>query len=978
MVDPSMSYLVQQQELLREIRDELRSGRQQSANMPGAGGAAVARPTSTFVQAQLQADRALAGEWGTFGWTNAYSPVFKSSLTSDIAASMGLQRSPNTLTQSEFQDLSADSLNRRAAGFFPGLVAGGFAGRSSSLASEIFAASGRFMRAGDTGVGPLGMGMGMHGAYGLATSIQLQAATDMRMSGRDYNAVASTGIQSGQFDFVRSTSEFLSKFKELKDATADLTRTMRMSVEEVSKSMGALRQFGVADVAEQSRMLTQMSASARVAGITPGEMTSTVRTAIDRGLSMGIGARASMGLATSNMMTVRGMSRDGILSTEVLAAGGGAQGIEAAMTGGMQQFLSSNAGFLALAGGGSGDHLDRMYAGLAKGGSVFGMMNQEAGRLDKLSKISGAGTRALYDSYVDQQLGLLGITDLDSDDAQGAMYTMSRNTMGNAGGLAYARSRGRRGRRVAYRAEHAAELDMLRSEDALTADAQYLNESAVGDMRKLGAVVGATTGGWYRSSVRALASGHGGYFGRGSRYDADGRAIRAGTLEDTVSDAGWEAAMLGNPAAAQQGTLRFADTGVGAWRGFATAGVVGTATLVGGFAGSFVSPVLGTMAGATLAGGAAAVFMSGRSGSNAEVANAEAYIAASMAVKTASGVRGKQHLGLLSGDDEFRALINDQDSLTATTSTRRADQLTRIAAKHGLGVQDVADAALAVGGAPTLMDTYHSGARLSAGQTSAVKDLLGAGWNDNVYAEDGSDFSFATSQAKAGLSEYITAVRSGSPQKVALARQGLASLGLGKEGFTALTANIKGNSGTDLEGLAAMLLGESKDQASRANDRQLQVTSRALARGLETAVGLDQLDPRHAKQVKESLGKMSGHELMLALAGSGGSDGESIRKAAAMTGGAIGGFASRNIASLSESDIITQFFGSNPAEYQRVKAAVGGSRTELNRVLANKELNITQLSKEERADSEQKRSEALTNASLILQKLWADIQKTKE
>jgi hypothetical protein len=121
MVDIDEQYLREQSELLRSIRDELRQSH--GAAMAEATGATTVShsPGGTFVRAQILSDQVLSGQWSTLSWANAYKPTFTSSFGADLLALTGIGRAPETLTQSEYEQLAGQSICNRF-----GLALGGF------------------------------------------------------------------------------------------------------------------------------------------------------------------------------------------------------------------------------------------------------------------------------------------------------------------------------------------------------------------------------------------------------------------------------------------------------------------------------------------------------------------------------------------------------------------------------------------------------------------------------------------------------------------------------------------------------------------------------------------------------------------------------------------------------------------------------------------------------------------------------------
>jgi hypothetical protein len=426
MAEMTEQLLQQQMELLRDMRDELRASRSQ-AGMTGGVSSAGGR---TFTHAQSAIDRTLSGEWNSLGWSNAYSSTYKSSFLGDISAVAGFTRAPETMAQQEFQALAGQSIFARTGSAALGLIAPGFNSRSNALADEIYAHSGRFVRFGSGNAGVMGAGLDFGVARTLSRQIGIEALSDLRLSQRDYGAITSLGIQSGQFDQASDTGDFKRKVRELASATGDLTRALHMTVQEVGTAMGNMRQLGVTNVGQQRQMLMQAGSAALVAGMSAPEMLQVAGGIAGQGLMLGLGAQSTFGLGANNMAMVRGLAAGGLLQNGLLAMGGGAQAVAGNISQTQMNYAASNAGMLTYMGGGAGggDSILAMLRGLGKiGGSFEDLVGADYNRVKNLSGMTGDDISAMFTNRIKTQLGLMGVSDLTSKTAQGMAFRMARS-----------------------------------------------------------------------------------------------------------------------------------------------------------------------------------------------------------------------------------------------------------------------------------------------------------------------------------------------------------------------------------------------------------------------------------------------------------------------------------------------------------------------------------------------------------------------
>lgn len=590
----------QQEQILREIRDELKQTRQTSPT--GASGGS--RPSPGFIAAQQTADRMIAGEWAQLGWANAYSSSIKSSLANDLMGTMGLRAAPQTMWQREYEQMSRAMLTDRITSFPADVLMPGFGRRSRDMGAQLYQLSSRFNRGGD------GLDTNFHGVMSMARDIQLGAATDMRLSGKDYNSILSTSANAGQFDFASGTGDVKAIFGELKSAVADLTKSLRVGAGEVSQTMGAFRQFGMVDIADQGRAAAQMGNAARVAGLSTPEMAGISRAGMESGAQYGFGAGGSAQLAQNLAMAARSGSRSGLLSGSLMAAAGGVQGMTQLQQAAIDRFTSTPDAYyaqLGLAAGDTGGMISNLVAGISQtGGTLGGIVSAESQRQEFMSNLTGAQRQRGFNSYINQQLGLLGIDPAGSS-AQSYAAIMLRSHMGEAAGNAYAAQNwSDAGRRQQY--SNAMRMEMQVDQQAAQRGEQMRmeNETMTGRMRQVTGASGMWLGQmsrWGGEQLDWMSRGFGGRFEGMNNSFQNAHAQTAFAGDDNISASAFMAATsVGSVTAPKTlhigrtvstgraiagDVLRYGGAAVGASAGF----------LTGAFASGGLLAVGGTVAG---------------------------------------------------------------------------------------------------------------------------------------------------------------------------------------------------------------------------------------------------------------------------------------------------------------------------------------------------------------------------------------------
>ena len=874
MVDLNQSYLMQQQELLREIRDEIRSSR--GGGM--AGGAmpaspAAARPSAAFMRAQLAMDQGASQAWASFGWTDAYKTEVSSSIPNSILASMGLRRAPANMTQWEFQEQAAE-LGWGALAQIPGrALTPGVTRRIDTRARFLHDQSSRFLRAGDAGAGLFGHGADISEARAMSRMLERDAMVDMRFNPGDYSTIMESGMRSGQFDFAQSMTDLKQQFDSLKDTIGDLTRVTRMSTDQISQSMGAMRQFGIIDPADQARAIMQIDASARVAGVSSAEMAQTVQGAMGRAVAVGMHAGGAGGLAAGNLATVRAMSRAGIISPAVVAAGGGAQTISEQITGAQQAFLGSEMGLLMMAGGlgrGAGAP-EALFGTLGRMGGLEGYMGLQANRIDLMNQLTrdpGAMQRA-HLGYVNMQLGMMGIQDPTSTQGQHAAFMLLRGQMGDAAATTYVRQNFTVSGQIQQAHTQLATMDYTaQREAALAHDYSYLQDSPMARMRRTFVELGAMPG-RFTTWVAGMGDATG-----ADRYRRQARGLAAGIFQDQADPLDSAAAIGRVLAGVDIGDdftgarrLRFrGDTNYGTRAGGIMGGAVAGAALGakygvpffgwGGFVGAGVGAAVGAGIAATGLWGYDSVTDPYSDVAGADVRGfAEFQMAAGRRIVSPRGqelARGANPA--LSENSEYRALLQeslDFRSMTPAKATELQARVARIAGSTKESVSDVVASLRAMGASFNLEGFLVEGVRSETQVVDHIADAL-----------SGTEFggaALAEGRGARALHTFYQAMQSGTG--VDAARQALFSgFGADAQVQDSLWNAFRQQSASDRQAT----LGTLDVMASRSGDR-------AVSRRFDTLrqYALSLLTSPEDEYAASVIREQSGSEFIRSLVGGG-------------------------------------------------------------------------------------------------------------
>lgn len=432
---------LQQTEMLREIRDELRTSRLAS-NIGGGPGGYHGDPMHgrSFVQSQLATDRAISGQWGNFSWAAPHRSQIQSSLMNDILGATGMKLAPTSMTQLEYQQLSSESWRHRVGTYMGSIIAPEHVARTNALAQDLYANSHRFVRYGDPGAGIMGSGLSFSASLTLAQQIQRAGTTDFRgMNAQDYTTIAMGGLKSGQFDFTPAR-EFIDELGKMAKTVSTLNRTLHTETAETVQALGNLRRMGVVDIADQQRTMTRVGAAAQVAGMSFGDIMSAATPSMQLGLQMGIGVQGTAAASALQMASLRELSRGGLVSGTTMAQGGGIEGLSQRIMQTQMGFATSNFGYYSMLGGGTMAGANS-YEALRRGMSetfgkdgLQGFLNAELVKSDVIDKWMAKDPDALNRGFVNSvgtQLKWMGYKSNTADGAEGAAFQMLRRMTGD-------------------------------------------------------------------------------------------------------------------------------------------------------------------------------------------------------------------------------------------------------------------------------------------------------------------------------------------------------------------------------------------------------------------------------------------------------------------------------------------------------------------------------------------------------------------
>jgi len=959
MPEVDQAYLTQQQELLREIRDELRMSRSTASAMAGGGGGASvggAPAGQTFSKFQAAADRTMLGEWNTLGWSNAYKHVYESSYSGDLLGAIGLNRAPSSMTQLEYQATARQSLGIRTANLLGNFIAPEYTQFSNELAGTIYKNSQRFIRAGNPMANAFGAGLSYGHSAQLAHSVSQLAMHDSRLSLGDYSQIVDTGMRTNQFNDVGSTDDFIKRTKELAAATASLTRTLHMSVGEITQTMGNLRTMGIQGVSQQQAVIRHIGALSGVAGMSSGEMLSFAGQFAEGQMGSGVNGAAAMQMAATNMALVRNASALGIISPNAIAQAGGASAVAANIARAQIGFASSMPGFLALQGGagvGGRSSLGAMMNGLSRYRTGGDLLSMNLDRYEALDNMTGDQADNLFRNQISSSLEMVGL-DASSRAGQGFAVQMLQNQYGMDAGTARAwaaTNLSAQGRRAssqvqvqAYRSERAMQMrdeqDRYFSRHSFAgrvhAGAQALERftSGILDSAREGIMGYGEEGLDFQMAHLSSYAGAAGTSGMSFSERATALAQR----KSRESGQPTELILANHTAENVTGTLAGAGSaalagGGAAWLGGWGLSALGAASFTG--TGAMAAGAMGLGIGLTAAApillGAAAVAGVGylaytafgggdktRVRDSKQIGQIQRLANANRRANADRGLRRLQELGPdgISGSAWDQLISMSNDATDGDDTIAMAGLMANVVEQNkGITLQDVADMRSARRGVANLSEAFEiDGNKFHASEDvqDAMKTALGqkGWWKDRVY---GSNIAASSGS----MQKYISSVLDGKGRPGDVEAATLRKM-MGDKAFEAFEANVREMYDDDPDQLRKA----GKGFGSTANaiaDEMLSADEEAAKRFLESRLGdAEGLSREDRNLVQSTLDTLKGGDLYQAL--------DSGRMKELATSGVFGEAAKQAVSVASNEDLLrmsaadfNQKYGFNLSEEEWTK-----------------------------------------------------------
>jgi hypothetical protein len=311
------------------------------------------------------------------------------------------------------------------------------AGRTAGVMefSRNFITSGPFMSEAGAGFSRHASGMAARQITSMAGSGDFQRDTGGRFNTNDVFRIAQMGAENGLMSGVGSPTEMTQRVREVaKSLRMVMELANEPDVRQAIQTMGSLRGMGL-NLAQTTDAVMQGRSFARQAGMTFQQLAST-------GGAMGAQTFASMGLTQGQgfmtgmhaMGSAAGSINQGVLSPQMAALVGGAQGYGAMNTAFSGQFMQSPvwAAMLNGRGGLSANNMMNMMTGRT---GMFDMVGQAGGNMANIAGRMGPAGMGM----------MLGMQHYMQDSMMSAMTPEQRRMMEDRQVMGLSRTMGYRG-----------------------------------------------------------------------------------------------------------------------------------------------------------------------------------------------------------------------------------------------------------------------------------------------------------------------------------------------------------------------------------------------------------------------------------------------------------------------------------------------------------------------------------------------------
>jgi hypothetical protein len=203
------------------------------------------------------------------------------------------------------------------------------------LQTALGAGSFRFMTGGGSEIDQnTGRGMSRKSRFDVASSIQGMEMNDQRFGMDDYKQILEGGMQFDMFSGTRDVEDFKGKFKGLVDNLKTVTATLHTSLKDGIEVIRGMRDMGVTDPGEVTRLTMGSEMRGRMSGRTGMEMMAVGQAGAEIFRGTGVNMERGFELNQMNVQSVRGMLNNGTISRDTVAQAGGENSLAQQMTAG--------------------------------------------------------------------------------------------------------------------------------------------------------------------------------------------------------------------------------------------------------------------------------------------------------------------------------------------------------------------------------------------------------------------------------------------------------------------------------------------------------------------------------------------------------------------------------------------------------------------------------------------------------------------
>jgi hypothetical protein len=177
-----------------------------------------------------------------------------------------------------------------------------------------------------------GRGMNHRDRVDAARFIQDESMNDLRYGIREYRQVLEAGMQMDSFSGTRDIDDFKTKFKNLVETVKTVQTTLHTSLKEGIETVRGFRDIGVTDPSQITNLVMGSEIRGRASGRTGMEMVALGQQGAE--IFRGTGVRMGLGFESmqNNVVDVRNLLNQGLISRETVAQAGGENALASKMT----------------------------------------------------------------------------------------------------------------------------------------------------------------------------------------------------------------------------------------------------------------------------------------------------------------------------------------------------------------------------------------------------------------------------------------------------------------------------------------------------------------------------------------------------------------------------------------------------------------------------------------------------------------------